>query len=211
LSSPPGGITVNIPGVGRLLFCAWCLMLVLICPWCDRGNTCCCREHARARRLESNRRAGAKYRRTPAGRENNAARQRRFRQRQRQTVTQQGSPPVPVETRVEATVLAPVLQEPAAGPTRADGAGVPAPIRATPEEPRHDAKPSARPAPVPLHAAPGDESALIPCSFCARLCHRFVRWETFKCRARPFGRSCPERRRRDRPPARCHPTAHGCC
>ncbi len=76
----------------RVYHCARCHCQVIICRYCDRGNVYCtngCAEHAR---LTSLRRAAKRYRSTRRGRHNNADRQRRFRARQKQIVTHQGSP-----------------------------------------------------------------------------------------------------------------------
>ncbi|MEL0584702.1 MAG: hypothetical protein AAES65_07485, partial [Candidatus Thiodiazotropha sp. (ex. Lucinoma kazani)] len=71
-----------------------CHCQVIVCRYCDRGHVYCaagCADHARSTSL---RRAAKRYRSTRRGRHNNADRQRRFRARQREKVTHQGSPPV---------------------------------------------------------------------------------------------------------------------
>lgn len=76
---------------GRLYACQRCRTQVVICSRCDRGQRYCgsaCAQHARAASL---RRAAKKHQSSRAGRFNNAARQRRFRQRQQQKVTHHGS------------------------------------------------------------------------------------------------------------------------
>lgn len=76
----------------RLYHCARCHAQVILCRHCDRGNIYCadgCASHARTL---SQRRAAQRYRSTRSGRFCNAERQRRFRVRQQQKVTHQGSP-----------------------------------------------------------------------------------------------------------------------
>jgi len=70
----------------RLYYCADCHCQVFVCRYCDRGNLYCgggCAERARQASL---RRAGSRYRSTHRGRLANAARQSRFRARQKQKV-----------------------------------------------------------------------------------------------------------------------------
>lgn len=74
----------------RLYHCARCHCQVILCRRCDRGQVYCADGCARQARKDSLRRAGARYRSTWRGRLNNAARQRRFRARQRK-VTHHGS------------------------------------------------------------------------------------------------------------------------
>ncbi|MDR4517960.1 MAG: hypothetical protein MRK00_11310 [Nitrosomonas sp.] len=77
---------------GRLYFCQRCHTQVIICSRCDRGQRYCdstCAKNARSTSLKC---AAKKYQSSRSGRFNNAARQRRFRQRQTQKVTHQGSP-----------------------------------------------------------------------------------------------------------------------
>ena len=77
----------------RLFHCARCHCQVILCRYCDRGNVYCatgCADHARTTSL---RRAAKRYSATRRGRHSNADRQRRFRARQREKVTHQGSPP----------------------------------------------------------------------------------------------------------------------
>jgi hypothetical protein len=79
----------------RLFHCARCHSQVILCRACDRGHVYCGKGCARAARRASQRRAGARYRRTHRGRLNNAERQRRFRAR-RQKVTHHRSVPQPL-------------------------------------------------------------------------------------------------------------------
>jgi hypothetical protein len=76
----------------RLYSCGRCAEQVCICCECDRGNLYCAGECALIRRRESLRRAGARYQLSYRGACLHAARQRRWRVRQVQKVTHQGSP-----------------------------------------------------------------------------------------------------------------------
>ena len=78
----------------RLFHCARCHCQVVICRHCDRGNVYCANGCADQARSASLRRAAKRYRSTRRGRHRNADRQRRFRARQREKVTHQGSPAV---------------------------------------------------------------------------------------------------------------------
>ena len=75
----------------RLYFCSRCQAQVIICSRCDRGHRYCAGGCAADARSASLKRASEKYQSTRAGRFNNAARQQRYRQRQQQKVTHQGS------------------------------------------------------------------------------------------------------------------------
>ena len=79
----------------RLYNCERCQVQVRICERCDYGNVYCAGECAKIRRRESLRRAQARYQRSRGGARRHAARQRRWRERQREDpkiVTHQGSP-----------------------------------------------------------------------------------------------------------------------
>lgn len=76
---------------GRLYFCQRCSTQVIICSRCDHGQRYCASACAQNARLASLKRAAKKYQSSRAGRFNNAARQRRFRQRHPQKVTHHGS------------------------------------------------------------------------------------------------------------------------
>jgi hypothetical protein len=79
----------------RLYNCQRCEVQVRICERCDHGNVYCAGECAQIRRRESRRRAQARYQRSRGGARRHAARQRRWRERQRQKlkiVTHHGSP-----------------------------------------------------------------------------------------------------------------------
>jgi hypothetical protein len=77
----------------RLYHCARCHAQVILCRRCDRGNVYCANGCAFQARTLSQRRAACRYRSTRRGRLRNAERQHRFRARQQQKVTHQGSPP----------------------------------------------------------------------------------------------------------------------
>ncbi len=79
----------------RLYNCERCQVQVRICERCDHGNVYCAGECAKIRRRESQRRSQARYQRSHQGARRHAARQRRWRERQRQKlkiVTHHGSP-----------------------------------------------------------------------------------------------------------------------
>jgi len=76
---------------GRLYSCQRCRTQVIICSRCDHGQRYCgsaCAQNARSASLKI---AAKKHQSSRVGRFNNAARQRRFRQRQKK-VTHHGSP-----------------------------------------------------------------------------------------------------------------------
>ncbi len=74
----------------RLYSCRRCGVLVEICTPCDHGNIYCTGECSRIRRLESLRRASARYQHTRRGAARHAARQRHWRSHHPK-VTHQGS------------------------------------------------------------------------------------------------------------------------
>ena len=75
----------------RLYSCARCLAQTIICRCCDRGNVYCS-ECALPAHLEARRRASDRYQKTRQGQLTHAARQRRYRERQTEKVTHNGSP-----------------------------------------------------------------------------------------------------------------------
>ena len=75
----------------RLYQCARCHAQVIVCSRCDRGHRYCRGGCAQIARADSLKRARKKYQSSRPGRFNNAARQQRFRQREKQIVTYQGS------------------------------------------------------------------------------------------------------------------------
>ena len=89
-SSPHRGF-MPVCESGRLFNCVLCNNPALICRDCDRGQQYCsdaCRHKARQNSLK---RASKKYAKSRKGKLNNAQRQKRFRERQRNKVTHQGS------------------------------------------------------------------------------------------------------------------------
>lgn len=86
----------------RLYQCAACGQTVHICRTCDRGNRYCAGTCALLRRIESLRRAAARYQCSRRGATRHAARQGALRARRIKEVTHQGSP-----------ALAPAVQLPA--------------------------------------------------------------------------------------------------
>ena len=71
----------------RLYHCCRCHAQVIVCRRCDRGQRYCtngCRQDAR---VLSQKRASKKYQASRLGQLNNASRQKRFGQRQKQKVT----------------------------------------------------------------------------------------------------------------------------
>jgi hypothetical protein len=93
----------------RLFQCARCSAQTFICRLCDRGNRYCSAACSEQARRASHNRANRKYARTRKGRHNNAERQRRYRQRQRKKVTDQGSPPKAALVSFPLLVNTPVL------------------------------------------------------------------------------------------------------
>lgn len=75
----------------RLFNCARCSLQVLLCSTCDRGNVYCGRECSKPARAASLRMAGIRYQCSRQGRLNHALRQQRYRARQKEKVTHQGS------------------------------------------------------------------------------------------------------------------------
>ena len=83
----------------RLYCCARCHSQVCICSRCDRGNIYCGLTCSQRSRAQKHRIANQKYQKSLKGRQKNAARQRRYRQRQKDNikkVTDQGSPDLPL-------------------------------------------------------------------------------------------------------------------
>jgi len=71
----------------RLYQCLRCHVPVVICHRCDHGQRYCANGCSKKARMASQKRARKKYQASRAGRFNNAARQQRFRARQKQKVT----------------------------------------------------------------------------------------------------------------------------
>ncbi len=74
----------------RLFNCARCHRQVRICTYCDRGNIYCSDFCSSLVRIQSVRKAGARYQKTKIGRRHHAARQRRYRLRLLHKVTHHG-------------------------------------------------------------------------------------------------------------------------
>jgi hypothetical protein len=94
----------------RLYNCERCQLQVRICQRCDHGNVYCAGECASIRRRESLGRAQARYQRSHRGARRHAARQRRWRERQRQKlkiVTHHGLPVTVTQCMV---AVSPVIQ-----------------------------------------------------------------------------------------------------
>ena len=79
----------------RLFNCVRCQRQVVICSDCDRGNIYCAEECSRSARQQSLKMAGQRYQQTLQGKQKHALRQQRYRQRQKDKVTHQGSPDLP--------------------------------------------------------------------------------------------------------------------
>lgn len=75
----------------RLFNCALCSRQVRLCRRCDRGNIYCSEACSSARRRASLRLAGKRYQKTLLGRLHHAARQARFRLKQKEKVTHHGT------------------------------------------------------------------------------------------------------------------------
>lgn len=86
----------------RLYYCVSCHRQTLICSECDRGNIYCAADCARQARTQSLRTASQHYQKSYRGKLNHAARQQRYRARQKQKVTHQGS-----QEHVDASPLSP--------------------------------------------------------------------------------------------------------
>jgi hypothetical protein len=83
----------------RIFYCARCQEQIVICTRCDHGHRYCSDECSEAARKKSMREAGARYQSTDQGRQNHAARQARYEERQA-NLTHQGSSQVPGELRI---------------------------------------------------------------------------------------------------------------
>lgn len=75
----------------RLYYCALCRIQCLICSPCDRGQIYCSPNCSQAARKNSIRMAEKRYQKTYRGRMNHSLRQRHYRLRLKQKVTDQGS------------------------------------------------------------------------------------------------------------------------
>ena len=75
----------------RLYYCLRCTVQVVICSHCDRGQIYCSSDCSNAARLQSVRAAERRYQDSSRGKMNHALRQRRYRARLKEKVTDQGS------------------------------------------------------------------------------------------------------------------------
>jgi hypothetical protein len=100
----PGNRGVRPPGVlafhaeaasARLFLCAGCRLQIVVCSCCDRGQIYCAEDCSQRARRCSLQCAGQRYQNGSSGRRRHAARQSRYRARDKK-VTHQGSPPPPV-------------------------------------------------------------------------------------------------------------------
>ncbi len=96
IKSSPHRPFMSMPTSSRLYHCIRCRAQVVICRRCDRGQRYCTNGCSQEARDASRKRASKKYQTTRAGRFNNAARQRRFRTRQKQKVTHHRSIQIPL-------------------------------------------------------------------------------------------------------------------
>jgi hypothetical protein len=76
---------------GRYYNCINCQTQVVICSKCDHGNIYCGPICANEARTKNHRAANKKYQATTKGRRKHALRQKRYRERQKQKVTDEGS------------------------------------------------------------------------------------------------------------------------
>lgn len=99
---------------GRILTCAWCSVLAVMCQDCDYGNRYCCKNCAQQGRQRSLRLAGARYQKSFEGAKKHAARQAAYEIRQREKLTHQSFPgessPVIVEQAEQEASQPPVAQ-----------------------------------------------------------------------------------------------------
>lgn len=75
----------------RLYYCTLCHAQAVICSSCDRGQIYCNDTCSKTARLKSCREAEKRYQLTPGGRHKHAARQKCYRMRQKEKVTDHSS------------------------------------------------------------------------------------------------------------------------
>lgn len=80
----------------RLYQCVRCHRQCIICSDCDRGNIYCGHGCAQQTRIQNHRISNQKYQKTFRGKQRHAVRQRNYRLRQKQKVTDQGSAETPI-------------------------------------------------------------------------------------------------------------------
>lgn len=97
--------------ISRLFICALCLAQCVICSPCDHGQIYCGPVCSHSSRQKSCKEAEQRYQKTLRGKMKHALRQRRYRARLREKVTDQGSKPahqhallISVEKRAEKAV-----------------------------------------------------------------------------------------------------------
>ena len=104
----PQAKAVLIDDTARIYNCSRCHAQTTICRCCDRGNVYC-PECALPAHQEARRRASIRYQKSRQGRLNHAARQRRYRERQSEKVTHNGSleaeNPVELSTKRNTSIL----------------------------------------------------------------------------------------------------------
>ena len=84
-------LDISMQTSSRLYNCLRCHAQVIICHRCDRGNRYCLNGCSKLARRASLNRASKKYQQSSAGRANNTARQKRFREQYKQIVTHHSS------------------------------------------------------------------------------------------------------------------------
>lgn len=171
------------PESHRRFYCARCGAAVQLCTRCDRGQRYCGSSCAKSARGESLRRAGKRYRQSARGREANAERQRRFRER-RASVTHHSADNGP--------------DEPADHPESEQERAQDPPSMAESRTPDPDPTPVAKQG----SQASGKIADDPVCDACLRACGRFTRFDFLPPRRRVRGRP-PWRydySRQDRPP-----------
>ena len=80
--------------ISRLFNCALCHAQVIICSTCDHGNIYCSPNCSDSARQKSCQEADKRYQNTFRGKMNHALRQRRYRARSQEKVTDHGSQPI---------------------------------------------------------------------------------------------------------------------
>lgn len=139
----------------RVFWCEGCGRRALVCRWCDCGQRYCGQTCAQQARRASWRRSSARHQRTPEGRANQRARQRTYRRRQKEKVTQQT-------------------------PARTRGLGQPGPVVPRPAQEKADENFAHPPSPVPEHpcsqAGPRSKQAQSRPLWCDRCGRRSSFW-----------------------------------
>lgn len=79
----------------RLYHCSRCHIQVFICSRCDRGNIYCGPCCSQESRVQNHRIANRKYQKSLKGKQKHAERQRRYRERKKNNVTDQSSSHLP--------------------------------------------------------------------------------------------------------------------